>query len=195
MNNDKFKEISYTSESETSPVWYFYSEPKSKVSYEYFQMKVNEYISFDRVLLLDPNGILLQTTNKATAIAIAEEIKHLAVEIKVTDNESVVQLMSDPRIDRKLGLRTKRRPWIFDMEGKIGNSEVYDAWPRSSEKEHASISQHKVILEHPDHSEIHNCNINVKGNIVNYRISNKPRLKDKICIEPDQNILKEIKVF
>jgi hypothetical protein len=196
MNKNQNTIISYTSEAPTTATWYFSSERQAEVASEEFSnLKINEKITHDRVLLLDPYGKPIANTSKQNAINSADEIGFVAVEVNTSENESTVRLwdmQNEHIMKKKLGLRTKRRPWIYDIEKKIAGSEVCDAWPRSSEKEHQSISQHKVLTEHKDHTSIHKCSINKPGNIVGYRMSKIPDNDEKICTEPNTNLLNEI---
>ena len=195
-NSKNKKVIAYTSSASSSPEWYFSQETQAKVAFEKFSgLKINEYISNERVLLLDPKGIPLSSTTKELAIKAAEIEDFVAVEIREQEGESVVQLMdlnNDQRMLKKFGLRTKKRPWLFNFSNKIGSSEVCDAWPRSSDKEHSSVSEYPVLTEHKSHSAIHKCSINKNGNIVGYRQSKLAERSDFICIEPNEEILKDV---
>ena len=195
-NSENNKIIAYTSSASSSPEWYFSKETQAKVAFEKFSgLKINEYISNERVLLLDPKGVPLSTTTKELAMKAAEIEDFVAVEIREQEGESVVQLMdlnNDLRMLKKFGLRTKKRPWLFNFSKKIGSSEVCDAWPRSSEREHSSVSEYPILAKHESHSAIHKCSINKNGNIVGYRQSKLAERTDFICIEPNEDIFQEI---
>ena len=192
--NDNLR-LAYTSSTSSTPEWYFSRETQTIVAKELFSgLKINENISNERVMLLDPNGVLLASTTKDLAISAAEAEDFVAVELRVQEGESVVQLMdfnNDIRMVKKFGLRTKKRPWLFNFSNKVGSSEICDAWPRSSNKEHNSLSEHPVLLEHKSHSEEYKCSINKDGKIVGYRMSKLAEREDWICIEPNEDILME----
>ena len=187
--------IAYTSSTSSTPEWYFSKETQTKVAKEILSgLKINENITHERVMLLDPKGVLLAFTTKDIAISTAEAEDFVAVELREEEGESVVQLIdfnNDIRLMRKFGLRAKKRPWLFNFSNKIGTSELCDAWPRSSNKEHSSISEHPILSDHESHFEIHRCSINKDGKIVRYRMSKLAERKDFICIEPNEDILKE----
>ena len=184
--------VEYSESEQNTPSWYRYSENRDLVFTEEVskQLRVNTQITYDDVKLHDTNQLLIKYCSKEEAIKEAKKINCDAIEVKIEDGLSIVymdNILKDIRFERKIALRVKARPWLVDFSKKINSSENYDAWPRSSKKEHQSIQQHSILKDHKKHE--HGCDINLDGNIVNFRISKNLRQGRFICKELDNEII------
>jgi len=193
MNKTKIQEqINFISTKNTGPCWYtsptIFADAVQIAVDE--RINIDENITFERVMLLDTLGKPIPCTSKKDAIDQANQLGLTAYEVSTRENESLVRLYDlrgDIQITNKLGLLTKdERPWIFDMDKKVGSSISYDAWPRSSKKESKKMGGTKVVYDHPSHKNLHKCRLNLDGQIVGYRL---PKIPDKfICLEPVKDI-------
>ena len=187
--------LEYSQSEQNIPSWYRFSENRDVVTLEENSnlLKINTQITYNDVFLHDTNRRPMEYCSKEQAIRKAKEINGDAIELGTKDGLSIVYIdtmLRDIRFERKIALRVKSRPWLVDFSKKINSSENYDAWPRSSKKEHQSIQQHSILIDHEKHD--HECEIDLDGNIVQYRQSHNPRQGKFICNELDNKIISTI---
>ena len=187
--------LEYSQSEQNTPSWYRFSENRDVVTLEENSnlLKINTQITYNDVFLHDTNRRPMEYCSKEEAIKKAKEINGDAIELGTKDGLSIVYIdtmLRDIRFERKIALRVKSRPWLVDFSKKINSSENYDAWPRSS-KNIKAYNNTTFLIDHEKHLD-HECEIDLDGNIVQYRQSHNPRQGKFICNELDNKIISTI---